>query len=601
MFNFIKKNHFIVNYMRMWPFVKPIWFVSLMSIIVGIPIGALDATVALFLKPYTDLVIVNAANVQAPWYLSFLIVGFTIVQGILIYLSNFLTAVAGGKLNYFVKEKLYAKLLSLDTSYYDKQNSGVILFRFSSDADLACNGLLHNLKTLVTRICSTLGLLCVLIYTSWQLAIIAIIVLGITAAPLTMVRRLLKKIVKQNVETSQKINVNYNETYTGNRTILAYNLQKAQQKTFNEHLSTIYNLSVRMVKRTAWISPFMHFSVAIGVSLTIAFGSWLIVQKVITAGDFVAFLAALIMMYTPLKAMGNTIVNIQNGFLAIERIYEIFEEQPKITEKENALELQEFQNQICFKNVTFGYKENINVLKNFSLCIKKNESIAIVGNSGGGKSTLMALLPRFYDVKEGSIEIDGIDIRDLQLDSLRQQISVVFQDNFLFHGTIRSNILLGNPNATEKEIQATLKSAYLDEFIANLPEGLDTEIGERGTQLSGGQKQRVAIARAFLRNAPILILDEATSALDNKSEAIVQQAIENLMKNKTVFIIAHRLSTIKNAHKIAFIQEGELMEFGTHNELMNKENGLYKQLYQIQFQKKESENNKEKQTIAEAQ
>lgn len=572
----------------MWPFVKPFWFVALMSLIIGIPIGALDATVALFLKPYTDLVIVSN-NAQAPWYLPFLIVGFTIIQGILIYTSNFLTAYAGGKLNYAVKEKLYAKLLSLDTAYYDKQNSGIILYRFSSDADLACNGLLYNLKTLITRICSTLGLLCVLIYTSWQLAIIAVVVLGITVAPLTMVRRLLKKLVKQNVETSQKININYTETYAGNKTILAYNLQENQQKTFNQHLKTIFELSVRMVKRTAWISPFMHFSVSVGVSLTIAFGSWLIVQQIITAGDFVAFLAALLMMYTPLKAMGNTIVNIQNGFLAIERIYEIFEEQPQIANKENAIELTEFQNEICFNNVHFAYKEEREVLKGLSLRVKKNDSIAIVGNSGGGKSTLMALLPRFYDVKSGNIEIDGIDIRDLNIESLRHQISLVFQDNFLFNGSIRDNILLGKANASEEEIQQALKSAYLDEFITSLPEGIDTEIGERGAQLSGGQKQRIAIARAFLRNAPILILDEATSALDNKSEAIVQQAIENLMKNKTVFIIAHRLSTIKNAHHIAFIQEGQLAEFGTHEELMQKENGLYKHLYQIQFQKNEQE------------
>ena len=403
MFNFIKKNHFVVNYKRMWPFVKPFWFVALISLLIGIPIGALDATVALFLKPYTDLVIVSN-NAQAPWYLPFLIVGFTIVQGILIYASNFLTAYAGGKLNYAVKEKLYAKLLSLDTAYYDKQNSGIILYRFSSDADLACNGLLYNLKTLVTRICSTLGLLCVLIYTSWQLAIIAVVILGITVAPLTMVRRLLKKLVKQNVETSQKININYTETYAGNKTILAYNLQENQQNTFNKHLKTIFELSVRMVKRTAWISPFMHFSVSIGVSLTIAFGSWLIVQQIITAGDFVAFLAALLMMYTPLKAMGNTIVNIQNGFLAIERIYEIFEEEPQIVNKENALELTEFQKDIRFNNVHFGYKNDIEVLKGLSLYIKKNESIAIVGNSGGGKSTLMALLPRFYDVKKEALK-----------------------------------------------------------------------------------------------------------------------------------------------------------------------------------------------------
>lgn len=566
----------------MWPFVKPIWFISLLSLVIGVPIGSLDATIALFLKPYTDLVIVSN-NAQAPWYLPFLIVGFTIIQGVLLYLSAFLTAYAGGKLNLNVKEALYNKLLSLDPKYYDEQNSGRILMRFSSDADLACSGLLSNLKNLVTRVCSTLSLLCVLIYTSWQLSIIAIIILAITVAPLTTVRRLLKKIIAKNTDVISTINTKYNETYSGNRTILAYNLQDTQRNSFIMNLNEIFKLSVKMVKRTAWISPFMHFSVSIGISLTIAYGSWLIVQGTITAGDFVSFLAALLMMYTPLKAMGNTIVNIQQGFLAIERIYDILDIEPDIQNSPEALKITNFDHAIKFQNVNFSYREGIPVLHDFSLEIKKNESIALVGNSGGGKSTIVSLLPRFYDIQSGTITIDGNNIKNIEIEALRSQITIVFQDNFLFNGTIRDNILLGKANATEEEIRQAIKAAYLDEFIAELENGLDTPIGERGNLLSGGQKQRVAIARAFLRNSPILILDEATSALDNKSEAIVQKAIENLMANKTVIIIAHRLSTIKNVDKIAFIQEGNLAEFGTHNELMNIKNGHYKTLYNLQF------------------
>ncbi len=578
----IKKNNFVQNYLKMWPFVKPIWFISLLSLVIGVPIGSLDATIALFLKPYTDLVIVSN-NAQAPWYLPFLIVGFTIIQGVLLYLSAFLTAYAGGKLNLNVKEALYNKLLSLDPKYYDEQNSGRILMRFSSDADLACSGLLSNLKNLVTRVCSTLSLLCVLIYTSWQLSIIAIIILAITVAPLTTVRRLLKKIIAKNTDVISTINTKYNETYSGNRTILAYNLQDTQRNSFMMNLNEIFKLSVKMVKRTAWISPFMHFSVSIGISLTIAYGSWLIVQGTITAGDFVSFLAALLMMYTPLKAMGNTIVNIQQGFLAIERIYDILDIEPDIQNSPEALKITNFDHAIKFQNVNFSYREGIPVLHDFSLEIKKNESIALVGNSGGGKSTIVSLLPRFYDIQSGAITIDGNNIKNIEIEALRSQITIVFQDNFLFNGTIRDNILLGKANATEEEIRQAIKAAYLDEFIAELENGLDTPIGERGNLLSGGQKQRVAIARAFLRNSPILILDEATSALDNKSEAIVQKAIENLMANKTVIIIAHRLSTIKNVDKIAFIQEGSLAEFGTHNELMNIKNGHYKTLYNLQF------------------
>ena len=242
---------------------------------------------------------------------------------------------------------------------------------------------------------------------------------------------------------------------------------------------------------------------------------------------------------------------------------------------------------IEFKDVWFEYVENVPVLKNINLQIKQGETIALVGNSGGGKTTIVNLLPRFYDIKSGSISIDGIDIRDYTLESLRQNIAVVFQDNFLFSGTIRDNILLGNENATEEQINQAVKMAYLDEFIASLQEGLNTQIGERGILLSGGQKQRVAIARAFLKDAPIIILDEATSALDNKAEAIVQKAIDNLMQDKTVFVIAHRLSTVRNADKIAVINEGELVELGNHDELMSIENGQYKTLYEMQFKKQE--------------
>lgn len=587
------KNQFIYDYMRMWPFVKPIWFVALLSVLIGIPIGALDATVALFLKPYTDLVIVSN-NAQAPWYLPFLIVGFTLVQGLLIYISAYLSAYASGKLTNSVQIALYNKLIQLDTSYYDSQNTGVILVRFSGDAGAASGGLLANLKNLVTRVCSTLALLGVLIYTSWKLALIAIVILGITIAPMTMVRRLIKKIIARGVVLGQEINMNYNETYAGNKTIRAYNLQEEQRDSFVKRVKEGFALGIKSVRRTAWISPFMHFTVSIGVSLTIAYGSWLIVQGEMTSGDFVAFLAALLMMYTPIKALGNTFVGIQTSMLAIERVCEILDMEATIKEKENCKELPEFNDKICFNHVNFEYKENIPVLKDFSLSIEKNQSIALVGNSGGGKSTIVSLLPRFYDVKEGNITIDGIDIRDLSFQSLREKISIVFQDNFLFNGTIRENILFGKKEATEEEVARAVKAAYLEDFIAELPQGLDTEIGERGTLLSGGQKQRVAIARAFLRNAPILILDEATSALDNKSEAIVQQAIENLMQNKTVIIIAHRLSTIKNADKIAFIQEGELIEFGTHEELMQIPNGFYKNLYQLQFKVQEEQKEEEK-------
>ncbi len=271
----------------------------------------------------------------------------------------------------------------------------------------------------------------------------------------------------------------------------------------------------------------------------------------------------------------------------MSRVFELFDLQPKIKSPDNPVELKGLNNSIDFKNVWFEYEEGIPVLKDFTLHVNKGETIALVGNSGGGKSTVVSLLPRFYDVKTGAIEFDGVDIRKFSLESLRNNISFVFQDNFLFSGTIKDNILMGNESATDEQIEQVAAMAHLDEFAHTLENGLDTIVGERGTMLSGGQRQRVAIARAMLKDAPIVILDEATSALDNKSEAIVQKALDNLIQNKTVFVIAHRLTTIKNADRIAVINDGELAELGTHDELMHIENGKYKYLYEMQFKNQE--------------
>jgi subfamily B ATP-binding cassette protein MsbA len=289
------------------------------------------------------------------------------------------------------------------------------------------------------------------------------------------------------------------------------------------------------------------------------------------------------MLYTPIKSIGGTYNSMLMSFLAIERVFDILDTKPAITDKKSAKPMSRDVHEIEYKNVSFEYIKDIPVLKNINFKVKRGETIAFVGNSGGGKSTVVNLLPRFYDVTGGAILIDGVDIRDMTLESLRANIGVVFQDNFLFSGTIRENIMLGNENATDDELARAVKMACLDDVIKNSPNGLDTEIGERGVLLSGGQKQRVAIARAFLKNAPILVLDEATSALDNKSEAVVQKAIENLMQDKTVFVIAHRLSTIMNANKIMVINQGEIVESGTHQELLKNECGAYKILYDMQF------------------
>lgn len=583
----IKKLPFIEHYKKMWPFVKPYMFRAILAILICIPIGALDSVVALSLKPYMDIVLVDKTE-SSPAYIPLLIVAFTSVQGFLNYAATYLNTWVGTKINQDLKRALYKKLLHLETSYYDQHNSGFVIQRFNTDCDIACSGLLENLKVFVSRFFSSISLICVLIYNSWQLAIIAVLILCCALMPLASVRRRIKRVVMGSVVEGAKVVSNYNETYSGNKTIASYNLQNKIYNTFDSTLHNLFKLTIKMVQKTAWMAPALHIIVSIGIGAVIGYGSYLIVNGDITSGNFVSFITALILLYTPIKSIGKNYNAMQVSFLAIERVVEILETEPTIFDKPNAVTLKGVKKSINFNHVYFEYKEGVPVLKDINLEVKAGTTVALVGNSGGGKTTIVNLIPRFYDVKSGSITIDKTDIRDISLESLRDNIAVVFQDNFLFAGTIRDNILLGKEDATEEEIATAVKMACLDEFINELENGLDTKIGERGSLLSGGQRQRLAIARAFIKNAPVVILDEATSALDNKAEAVVQRAIDNLMQDRTVFVIAHRLSTVQNADKIVVINDGEIIETGTHEELLQEENGAYKALYNAQFKAKKA-------------
>ena len=585
-FQKINTNQFVVNYKKMWPYVRPVWFRALLSVLICIPIGSLDAVIAVALKPYMDIVMVEK-SISSPWYIPLGIVAFTAIQGLLKYISAYLSAWVGGRITNGLKYDLFKKLLTFETSFYDKKKSGDVVFQFNNMADTACNGLLANLSTFIQRIFSSLSLVAVLFYNSWQLALIAVVVLGCAFAPVAKIQKRIKEVMNQSVVAGSAIITEYNEVFAGNKTITSYNLQENEMNKFAWILKNVLGLRIKMVQRVEWLSPMMHVIVSIGIAAAIGYGSHLIVTGQITSGNFVSFITALILLYTPVKNLGNNLNAVQFSFFAIENIFKLMEQVPTIKNKENAKVLPKEHSKIKFENVNFEYNKNVPVLKNINLEVSKGQTVAFVGNSGGGKTTIVNLLPRFYDIKSGSISIDGIDIRDYTLESLRENIAVVFQDNFLFSGTIRENILLGKKDATDEDIQKAIKMAFLDEFIASLKDGINTQIGERGILLSGGQKQRVAIARAFLKDAPIIILDEATSALDNKAEAIVQKAIDNLMQHKTVFVIAHRLSTIQNADKIVVINQGEIVESGTHEELLNIENGAYKTLYEMQFKKQE--------------
>ncbi len=582
----ITENMFIKNYKRMWPYIKPFWGRAVLTILLAIPVGMLDAVIAWAIKPFTDGMI--SSNPLFPnWLLPIVIVAFTTLQGALTYTVGYLNTWVGGKITNLLKADLFKKLLTFETEFFTSKNSGDILVKFSANADTACAGLLSNIKSFVQKFFTSISLIFVLFYNSWQLALVCVTILLCAFLPMISLKKRITPVLNRSMQVGAYLTTKYNETYAGNKTIISYNLEKYQNKRYLTVLDETFNLGMKLFKRTQWLTPVIHIVLSFGIALALWFGSYLILHGHLTTGGFVSFLTSLILLYTPIKALGNDYNSLLRSFWAVEQVFDVLDAKPAIVDSKNAIEMPKTHKQIKFNDVSFNYLPDVPVLKHVDLTVNRGETIAIVGNSGGGKTTLVNLLPRFYDVTGGSITVDGTDIRDFTMYSLRQNIAVVFQDNFLFEGTIRENIMLGNENATDEEIKRATKLAYLDEFLATLKHGLDTKIGERGITLSGGQRQRVAIARAFLKNAPILVLDEATSALDNKSEAVVQKAIENLMHDKTVFVIAHRLSTIRNATKIIVVNDGQIVESGSHDELLKMECGAYKTLYEMQFKTKE--------------
>ncbi len=600
--NTVSKDAFRYGYLlnKIYPYIRPFWGRIIINLIIAIPLGLLDGVVAFSLKPYMDLVINgnpsvtytilgHDVQVQSSFaaIIPIAIILFAAFQGILKYVSHYLTDWLGQRISNSLKVDLFKKLTSLDPQFYDVNSSGLVLTRFLSDPDAASKNIISNLQTFISTAFGIVGLVAVLLYNSWQLAIVGVTVMGLAITPVTFIRKKIKQVSNASMVVGGNMTTNFNETFAGNKIVAAYNLQNDQNKKFEHQIHQQFDLAMSLTKRVGWMSPIMYFICSIGIALVFWYGTHLILTGVLTAGSMMSFVTSLLLLYKPVKNLGNTLTGLQGTFVAMGRVFELFDLVPYIHDKENALELDGLHRDIYFNNISFEYEPEIPVLKNINLRVNKNETLALVGNSGGGKSTIVSLIPRFYDVTKGSVEFDGVDIRNYTLKSLRNQISFVFQDNYLFSGTIKDNILMGNEHATDEQIQKVVQMAHLDEFIATLDKGLDTYVGERGTTLSGGQRQRVAIARAMLKDAPIVILDEATSALDNQSEAIVQKALDNLIRNKTVFVIAHRLSTIKNADRIAVINEGELAELGTHEELMQINNGKYKHLYEMQFKKQE--------------
>ena len=585
---------------RIYPYIKPVMPKVILGFLIAVPLGLMDSFAAFMLKPYMDYVVgqkdfaytLLGHNYTMHWQTFALAIPIVVIliaglQGVLRYFNTYISEWTSKKVTNSIKIDLFKRLVQMDTKFFDENSSGIILSRYLNDPQTAADGLIEKVKTIATSLCGALGLICVMLYSSWQLALIGVIILCVAFVPVALIRNIIRETSNQNMVINGNIRTNMNETYSGNKIMTSYRLQDRQTKKFSREINDSFDVSMHLIKRSGWMSPLMHLIASFGIAIVLTHGTKLILAGQITAGSFASFITSLLLLYKPIKTMGNTLTSIQKVFVAMGRMFELFDIVPEIQEEPNAIEFKDLVNNISIEKVWFEYLPDKPVLKDINLIIPKGSTIALVGNSGGGKSTIVNLISRFYDVTKGSIKFDGIDIRNYTLSSMRDKIAVVFQDNFLYSGTVKENILMGNFKATQEDLDKAMKAAYLEEMIEELPDGIDTVLGERGMTLSGGQRQRVAIARAMIKDAPILILDEATSALDNQSEAIVQKALDNLMKDRTVVVIAHRLSTIKNADVITVINDGKIIELGTHEELLQLANGYYKLLYEMQFKKQE--------------
>ena len=506
-----------------------------------------------------------------------------VIGAILMYWNTIFSTLISASIYKDIVTDIYNKIQTLDMEYFAGKKIGDLMTRVMTDPG-NINSIILEIFNIIPEVIRVIVCLIIAFCTDFDLTLGVLVVAPILIITVRKYAKRLKRSGKNRQEAIDSLNSKLQETLSGIRIIRAFATEEHETKDFRKKNNNLKRIAVRTARYNAKANAIMEALNYIIIALLLLFGGYRVLRaKDFTPGDFIAIVAAISSMYTPARRAITRFNAISVNLSSITRVSEILEEMPSIVNNPNCIKFENFLNDINFENVDFKYKDNPEkILKNINLTVKKGETVAFVGNSGGGKSTLVNLIPRFFDVSNGSIKIDGTDIRNYDIKSLRKAIGIVPQETFLFAGTILSNIRYGRQNATREEIVEAAMQANAHEFIESLPDGYDTEIGERGVKLSGGQKQRIAIARAILENPQILILDEATSALDNESEKLVQDALEKLMKGKTTFVIAHRLTTIENSNKIVVIQKGEIKEIGNHNELLSK-NGIYKALYNKNF------------------
>lgn len=528
----------------------------------------------------------QAAEEQFIWLIPLLLVVVIFGKGLFTFLASFFMKSIGHKVGKKIRDDLFGHIVYQSSDFFDYKSTGDLMSRLTSDVDKIQQAVSGSMGDFIQEIFILLALLIYIFITDWRLALISFVIAPIAIIPLIIFSRQLKKKGMLNqIKMAQIYNL-LHETITGNKIVKAFTMEKFEIKKFFQATLSYFKTSIKLAWTGSLTSPFMEFLGGIVAAFVLALGATRIVQGHISPGDFVSFVVAIFYSYTPIKRMSRANNVLQQGVACYERIQEILRSKPQIVEHARAYPLPPVKGRIKFENVSFGYNEMMPVLQDVSFEVMPAENVALVGLSGAGKTTIINLLSRFYDSTSGRITIDGIDIREVSLSSLRSQIGLVTQELILFNDTVRNNIAYGLEETSLDSIKEAAKAAKAHDFITDLPKQYDAIIGEKGTLLSSGQRQRLAIARALLKDPPILILDEATSALDSESERLIQIAMANVMKNRTTFVIAHRLSTVRRADKIFVIDKGRITEIGSHKELCRKD-GIYKKLYDLQFLEEE--------------